>query len=202
MVEFYSFNIPTYFAAFVLSYLLGSVMFGLVLTKLAGLGDPRGIGSGNLGATNVLRAGRKDIAAATLIFDALKGTFAVFLALAWGMDVALCAGLGVFLGHLFPVWLKFKGGKGVATYLGVVLGVSISGFIIFAASWLCTAYATRFSSASAIAASLVTPLAFLLKGEIVLALFFALLTCLLLWKHRDNIERLRRGQESRIEFPK
>jgi glycerol-3-phosphate acyltransferase PlsY len=189
-----------YISALLAGYLIGSIPFGIVFTRLAGLGDLRNIGSGNIGATNVLRTGRKDIAAATLIFDVLKGTFAVLLARMWGMDVAVIAALGVFIGHLYPVWLKFKGGKGVATYLGIVLGFSLSGFIIFAACWLCVAWITRFSSLAAILASLVTPLALLVLGNGALALLLGALSCFLIWRHRENIHRLLKGEESKIEL--
>src|SRR6202795_2457301 len=131
-------------AALLIGYLLGSIPFGLILTRLAGLGDVRAIGSGNIGATNVLRTGRKDIAAATLVGDALKGTAAVLIAgAAFGSDGAMVAGLGAFLGHIFPVWLKFKGGKGVATYLGVLIAVSWPVALGFAAIWAAVAALTR-----------------------------------------------------------
>ncbi len=131
--------------------------FGLILTKLAGTEDIRSIGSGNIGATNVLRTGRKGLAAATLLGDALKGTAAVLAAAAWGPAAAAIAGLGAFLGHLFPVWLGFKGGKGVATFLGVLLGVWWKGALLFAAIWLSVAYLTKYSSLSALVASAIVP---------------------------------------------
>ena len=130
-------------AAFGLGYLLGSIPFGLILTRLAGLGDVRKIGSGNIGATNVLRAGSKKLAAATLILDAVKGTAAVLLAAQWGETPAMLAGLGAFLGHLFPVWLGFRGGKGVATYIGVLLGLYWPAGVAFCVVWLLVAFATR-----------------------------------------------------------
>ena len=187
-------------AALVLGYLLGSIPFGLILTRLAGLGDVRAIGSGNIGATNVLRTGRKDIAAATLVGDALKGTAAVLIAsAAFGSDGAMVAGLGAFLGHIFPVWLKFKGGKGVATYLGILLGLAWPAALVFAVVWLGVAYFTRISSAGALAASLVTPPALLfLFGENRIAGLFVVLTAILWWRHAENIKRLIAGNEGRI----
>ena len=140
-------------AAFACGYLLGSIPFGLILTKLAGLGDVREIGSGNIGATNVLRAGSKPLAAATLLLDAAKGTAAVLLAAHWGETAAILAGLGAFLGHLFPVWLGFRGGKGVATFIGVLLGLYWPAAVAFCAVWLITAFATRYSSLAALVAS-------------------------------------------------
>src|SRR6266853_4089750 len=145
--------------AFILGYLLGSIPFGLVLTKLAGTQDLRSIGSGNIGATNVLRTGHEGLAAATLICDALKGTVAVVIAGYFGgPNAAMLAALGAFLGHLFPVWLKFKGGKGVAVYIGVLIGLFWPAALIFCAMWLATAFTTRYSSLSALVAAFITPL--------------------------------------------
>src|SRR5712672_4168468 len=145
--------------AFVLGYLLGSIPFGLILTKLAGTQDLRSIGSGSIGATNVLRTGNKGLAAATLLGDMLKGTVAVVIAgYLWGPNAAMLAGLGAFLGHLFPVWLKFKGGKGVATYIGVLLGLFWPAAAVFGALWIATALTTRYSSLSALIAAFVTPI--------------------------------------------
>jgi acyl phosphate:glycerol-3-phosphate acyltransferase len=145
--------------AFVLGYLLGSIPFGLILTRLAGTQDLRSIGSGNIGATNVLRTGRKGLAAATLICDALKGTLAVIVAGYYGgPDAAMLAGLGAFLGHLFPVWLKFRGGKGVAVYIGVLIGLIWPAAIVFCVVWISTAFTSRYSSLSALVASFVTPI--------------------------------------------
>lgn len=191
---------PFYLAALAFGYLLGSIPFGLIVTRLAGLGDIRQIGSGNIGTTNVLRTGRKSLAAATLVGDALKGTAAVLIAGAlYGQEMALVAGLGAFLGHLFPVWLKLKGGKGVATYLGILLGLFWPMGLIFAAVWIGMAVAFRFSSLSALAASLLTPvLLYLVFNQIQMAEMFALLSVLLWAKHHENIGRLLRGQESRI----
>jgi glycerol-3-phosphate acyltransferase PlsY len=187
-------------AALAIGYLLGSIPFGLVLTRLAGLGDVRAIGSGNIGATNVLRTGRRDIAGATLAADVLKGTAAVLIAGGlFGADGAMVAGLGAFLGHIFPVWLKFKGGKGVATYGGVLLGLVWPAALIFALVWGATAYFTRFSSLSALAASLITPpMLIFLFGENRVGGLFVVLTIILWWRHADNIRRLVAGKESRI----
>ena len=186
-------------AALVLGYLLGSIPFGLILTRLAGGGDIRAIGSGNIGATNVLRTGRKGLAAATLIGDMLKGTMAVIVAgYMAGPQAAMVAALGAFLGHLFPVWLRFKGGKGVATYIGVLLGLFWPGAVAFCAIWLATAVASRYSSLSALVASAVTPITLWWFGHLPLALLFLLLTALLWWKHRPNIERLLNGTEGKI----
>jgi acyl phosphate:glycerol-3-phosphate acyltransferase len=185
--------------AFVIGYLFGSIPFGLVLTRLAGTADLRSIGSGNIGATNVLRTGRKGLAAATLIGDMLKGTAAVIIAgYLGGPTAAMLAGLGAFLGHLFPVWLKFKGGKGVAVYIGILLGLFWPAAIVFCIIWLAIAFATRYSSLSALVASLITPALLLWFGHTALALLFAVLTLLLLYMHRENIKRLLAGTESRI----
>lgn len=185
-------------------YLLGSIPFGLVLTRFAGLGDIRDVGSGNIGATNVLRTGNKFLAALTLLFDLLKGTLAVILGyelgsiFALGAAGALLGGAGAFLGHLFPVWLNFRGGKGVATYIGVMLGLSWVAAVVFSASWLITAVLTRYSSLSALVASVVTPVAALLLDRPGPALLAALLTPLLIWKHSANIQRLLAGEEPKI----
>jgi acyl phosphate:glycerol-3-phosphate acyltransferase len=186
--------------ALALGYFCGSIPFGLLLTRWAGAQDPRTIGSGNIGATNVLRTGRKDLAAATLVLDALKGTFAVIVAaLAFGGWAPLAAAVGAFLGHLFPVWLKFKGGKGVATFLGCLIGVAWPAALIFAAAWLVVAFATRYSSAAALTASVVAPLSlYLLFGRPQAAIVFIALAVLLWIKHRANIERLLAGGETKI----
>src|ERR1700749_2030252 len=145
--------------AFIIGYLLGSIPFGLSLTRLAGTQYLRTVGSGNIGATNVLRTGRKGLAAATLLLDMLKGTVAVIIAAYFGnAEAAMIAGLGAFLGHLFPVWLKFKGGKGVAVYIGILIGLFWPGAIVFCAVWLITAVTSRYSSLSALIASVVTPI--------------------------------------------
>ncbi len=189
---------PYFAAALVFGYLLGSIPFGLILTRMAGLGDIRKIGSGNIGTTNVLRTGRKDIAAATLVADALKGTAAVLIAGQWGPDTAVIAGLGAFLGHLFPVWLGFKGGKGVATYLGILIGLAWPAALVFAATWVGIAVLTRYSSLSALVASVVAPVVLLLLGYRQQAELMGLLTVLLWIMHRANIGRLVAGTESRI----
>jgi len=189
---------PILLAALAGGYLLGSIPFGLILTRYAGLGDVRAIGSGNIGATNVLRTGRKGLAAATLLGDALKGTLAVLLAGRFGLEPALVAGLGAFLGHLFPVWLGFKGGKGVATFLGVLLALSPLGLLAFAAIWLGLAFTLKYSSLAALAASALTPLVLWALGQPAVACLFLLLAILLWWKHAPNIRRLIDGTEGRI----
>jgi glycerol-3-phosphate acyltransferase PlsY len=183
---------------FAIGYLLGSIPFGLVLTRLAGLGDIRGIGSGNIGATNVLRTGRKGLAAATLILDALKGTLAVLVGWRFGLIAALAAGLGAFLGHCFPVWLKFKGGKGVATFLGILLGLHWPTMILAALIWIGTAAATRYSSLSALIASASAPISLLLFGRHETAALAAILAGIVWIRHRANLKRLLAGEESRI----
>lgn len=183
----------------IIGYLFGSIPFGLVLSQAAGLGDIRNIGSGNIGATNVLRTGNKGLAAATLLLDGLKATVAVLLVNHWyGQVPAHMAALGAFLGHVYPVWLRFKGGKGVATFVGSLFGLCWQAGVAFCAIWLIMAYAMRFSSLAAIAASIASPIVLLMMGRPVTAALFAILTLLLLWKHRDNIGRLRRGTEPRI----
>jgi glycerol-3-phosphate acyltransferase PlsY len=184
--------------ALALGYLLGSIPFGLILTKLAGHGDLRDIGSGNIGATNVLRTGNKPLAALTLLLDLLKGTAAVLIGARFGADAAILGGLGAFLGHLFPVWLGFRGGKGVATYIGVLLGLYWPGAIVFCTTWLLVAVLTRYSSLSALAASAAVPCVLLYMRQTRLAMVFLLFTVLLYWRHADNIGRLLRGEEGRI----
>jgi glycerol-3-phosphate acyltransferase PlsY len=182
----------------ILSYLLGTIPFGLLLTRAAGLGDIRAIGSGNIGATNVLRTGNKKLAAATLLLDGAKGAAAVLIAQHFAPPITLLAGLAVFLGHLFPVWLGFKGGKGVATGLGVFLGVCFPVGILSCAAWLVAAFALRFSSAAALAAFAVAPLAALALGRPPFALLALVIGALVYWKHSANIARLRLGTEPRI----
>ena len=185
--------------AFVLGYLLGSIPFGLILTKLAGTRDLRSIGSGNIGATNVLRTGHKGLAAATLICDMLKGTVAVVIAGYFGgPNAAMLAGLGAFLGHLFPVWLKFKGGKGVAVYIGVLLGLFWPAALVFCVIWLAVAALTRYSSLAALIASAATPALLWSFGMATEAALFALLTLLTWIMHRGNIARLVQGAEGKI----
>jgi acyl phosphate:glycerol-3-phosphate acyltransferase len=185
--------------AFLFGYLLGSIPFGILLTRLAGGPDLRSIGSGNIGATNVLRTGRKGLAAATLACDVLKGTVAVLMVAAVADDAAaLIAALGAFLGHLFPVWLKFKGGKGVATYIGLLLGLAWPAALVFCAIWLAVAFAFRYSSLSALVASALTPPALWFLGRPDTALLFLLLSVLLWIMHRANIARLLDGSEGKI----
>jgi glycerol-3-phosphate acyltransferase PlsY len=185
--------------AFLIGYLLGSIPFGVVLTKLAGTEDLRSIGSGNIGATNVLRTGHKGLAAATLIGDMLKGTVAVLLVrYFWGPNAAMLAALGAFVGHLFPIWLRFKGGKGVATYIGVLLGLFWHAAVMFCLIWLAIAFTTRYSSLAALIAAFVTPLFLWWFGHPALASLFVVLTLLLFWKHTENIKRLQSGTEGRI----
>jgi glycerol-3-phosphate acyltransferase PlsY len=184
--------------AALVGYLFGSIPFGLVLTRLAGLGDIRNIGSGNIGATNVLRTGNRWLAAGTLILDLLKGTLAVLAGDAIG-GFGLVAGAGAFLGHLFPVWLGFKGGKGFATYLGVLAAVSWQVAIVCALVWLAVAAISRFSSLAALTASLVTPFALYFSGlPRAVPLVFAAMTVILWLRHHENIRRLLAGSEGRI----
>jgi acyl phosphate:glycerol-3-phosphate acyltransferase len=189
---------PYFLAALAFGYLLGSIPFGVILTRLAGLGDIRQVGSGNIGATNVLRTGRKGLAAATLAGDALKGTVAVLIAWQGGPNTAVLAALGAFLGHLFPVWLGFKGGKGVATFIGVLIGLNWIAALIFAAIWLGCAFTTRYSSLSALIASAASPVALWLLGEPGMAAITIILVALLWWKHSANISRLLDGTEGKI----
>lgn len=181
-----------------IGYLLGSIPFGLILTKLAGLGDVRTIGSGNIGATNVLRTGNKALAALTLALDLLKGTAAVLIGGLFGPYAAIAGGFGAFLGHLFPVWLGFRGGKGVATFIGVALGLYWPAALGFCLVWLLVAVLTRYSSLSALTASVATVLALTFLAQWPVAILFGLMTLLLYLRHAENIGRLRRGEESRI----
>jgi glycerol-3-phosphate acyltransferase PlsY len=186
-------------AFFLCGYLLGSIPFGLIITRAAGGPDVRTIGSGNIGATNVLRTGRKGLAAATLICDALKGTLAVMVVARYASyDASLLAGFGAFMGHLFPVWLNFKGGKGVAIYLGLLIGIYWPCAVIFCAIWLVVAVISRYSSLSALIASALTPLAFWLLAQPQAAAWFLLMTVLLWITHRTNIRRLLNGNEGKI----
>jgi len=195
----FSSSFETLAIAFGVGYLLGSMPFGLLFTRAAGLGDVRRIGSGNIGATNVLRTGRKGIAAATLLFDAAKGAVAVLVVHHYfGQGPAILAGLGAFLGHVFPVWLKFKGGKGVATYLGVLLATVWQAAAVFAAVWLAVAAATRISSLAAMVATIAAPIAVYAWGSKEFAMVAALISVIILIKHRGNIRRLMAGEEPRI----
>ena len=188
-------------ATILLGYLLGSIPFGLILTRAAGLGDVRAIGSGNIGATNVLRTGRKGLAAATLLLDALKGAAPVLIARVIWPEMPLLAplaGLFAFLGHLYPVWLRFRGGKGLATAGGVVAVLHWPSALIAAAVWLAALAATRISSVGGIAAAIAAPVAALLFDRPDLALLFAGFALLVLWKHRANLGRLYRGEEPKV----
>ena len=187
-----------YAIALVFGYLLGSIPFGLLITRAAGLGDVRKIGSGNIGATNVLRTGNKGLAAATLLLDALKGTAAVLLAGHFSPDFGLAAGFGAFLGHLFPVWLGFKGGKGVATYLGVLLGLAWQGMLVFAVVWLAMAFLFRYSSLAALVAAVIVPIALYFIGTPQIAGLFAVMSLIVIIKHHANISRLLAGTEGKI----
>ena len=192
---------PLMLGSLLFGYLCGSIPFGLILTRMAGLGDVRKIGSGNIGATNVLRTGNKKLAAATLLADALKGTVAVVAARqVLGMEAALIAGLGAFLGHLYPVWLKFKGGKGVATALGAWLALSWPVGLIACAAWLLVAVVLRYSSVAALVAVAVAPLAAWKLNGPQLAELGAFMAVLVWVRHHENIARLLRGQESRIKL--
>jgi glycerol-3-phosphate acyltransferase PlsY len=185
--------------ALVIGYLCGSVPFGVILTRIAGAGDLRAIGSGNIGATNVLRTGRKGLAAATLLGDLLKGTVAVLIAKSYlGPDAALLAAVAAFLGHLFPVWLNFKGGKGVATFLGVALALYWPAALGFAIVWLAMARLFRYSSLSALVASVISPMIAAYSGDLRISSVLGLLTVTLWWTHRANIARLLAGTEGRI----
>ena len=194
------------FIAAVIGYLLGSIPFGLLITRSAGLGDVRKIGSGNIGATNVLRTGRRELAAATLILDALKGTTAVLIArYLWGDDAALVAGIAAFIGHCFPVWLGFKGGKGVATFIGLLLGLAWPIGIVFCIVWLIIAFAQRLSSLAALTAAVTTPIFAYVGGLYLdwidgpkLAAVTAILALILVYNHRANLGRLIQGTEPKI----
>ena len=190
-----------YAVSFLFGYLCGSVPFGILLTRFAGAPDLRSIGSGNIGATNVLRTGRKGLAAATLIGDILKGAVAVLLTgYVLGRNFALAAAIGAFLGHLFPVWLRFRGGKGVATYIGLLLGLVWPAAIVFGAIWIAVAAVSRYSSVAALAASAATPVFLWWTSGPRVAIVFALLSLLLWIMHRANIARLLNGRESKISL--
>nr|WP_075852309.1 glycerol-3-phosphate 1-O-acyltransferase PlsY [Rhizobium hainanense] len=201
MADFWTWQLTlqTALAAVVIGYLLGSIPFGLLLTRMAGLGDVRNIGSGNIGATNVLRTGNKGLAAATLLLDAFKGTAAVLItAHFFGEDAGVLAGFAAFIGHIFPVWIGFKGGKGVATYLGILLGLAPLMALIFAIVWLAIAFTTRYSSLSALVATLVIPVVLWILGVDKIAAVMALMTVISWYKHRTNIARLTAGTEGKI----
>lgn len=190
---------PPILLSVVFGYLLGSIPFGLILTRAAGLGDVRKIGSGNIGATNVLRTGNKKLAAATLLLDALKATVAAVVAAHFiSLEAGIAAGFAAFIGHLYPVWLKFKGGKGVATYIGVLLGLAPLMVLVFAVLWLGCAKITRYSSLSALVATLLIPVVEWFVGDHRVAAALAVMTVITWIKHKQNIERLLAGTESRI----
>jgi acyl phosphate:glycerol-3-phosphate acyltransferase len=191
--------LPNCAAAFVFGYLCGSIPFGILLTRLAGTPDLRAIGSGNIGATNVLRTGRKTLAALTLVGDILKGTATVLVAtFLLSREMALVAAIGAFLGHLFPVWLRFRGGKGVATYIGLLIGLAWQAALVFCAIWLVTAALTRYSSLAALVSSVCAPAFLWWRADLQDAALFAALSVLLWITHRANIARLVGGTESKI----
>ncbi len=181
-----------------LGYLLGSIPFGVLLTRAAGAGDLRSIGSGNIGATNVLRTGRKGLAALTLILDGAKGAAAVLIVRAVHGDGEGIAAIGALLGHLYPVWLRFKGGKGVATFFGIMAALHWESSLVYAAAWLGTLGITRYSSVAGISAAFVAPVAAAMLGRFDLALLYFGFALLVFWKHRANVERLLAGTEPRI----
>lgn len=190
----------------IFGYLLGSIAFGMVLTRITGAGDLRSIGSGNIGATNVLRTGRKGLAAATLLLDLLKGALAVWaahylscaLSIGNTLDAGLMAALGAFLGHLYPIWLKFNGGKGVATYAGIALGLCWPVGLLFAVIWIATLVIARISSLAGLMASTAGPLAAIYWGGPKIAVILGICTLLIFWRHRENIGRLVKGEEPRV----
>jgi acyl phosphate:glycerol-3-phosphate acyltransferase len=185
-------------AALLIGYLLGSIPFGLLLTRLAGGGDLRAIGSGNIGATNVLRTGRKGLAALTLVLDAAKGALAVLLAQWLNPDWGLLGGLAAFLGHCYPIWLRFRGGKGVATYLGIVLALAWPVGLAFAIVWLASLALLRYSSVGGMAAAIAAPVTAAWLGDFRLVVLLIAMTLIVLWKHRANLERLLAGEEPRV----
>ncbi|WOI52745.1 glycerol-3-phosphate 1-O-acyltransferase PlsY [Parvularcula sp. LCG005] len=191
----------TFILTATLAYLLGSVPFGLLLTRMAGLGDIRSVGSGNIGATNVLRTGRKDLALATLLLDSGKGAIAVGIAAAFTQGAAApmaVAGAFAFLGHCFPIYLKFNGGKGVATFLGTLFAFNWTVGLAAAGIWLLTAVISRYSSLSALVMAMVTPFLFLVNGQFMFFAASVFMAALIFYRHRPNIERLLNGTESRI----
>ena len=185
-------------AGLLLGYLLGSIPFGLLLTKASGGGDIRNIGSGNIGATNVLRTGRKGLAALTLLLDLLKGFFAVFIATHYLPGGAAFAAAGAFFGHLYPVWLGFKGGKGVATYAGIMFGLFWQGGVVYAIAWIGALLIFRISSLAGLLAALCAPIAAAYFGRYDLVALLVACTLIVFWKHRTNIENLMDGTEPRI----
>ncbi|MEL7232420.1 MAG: glycerol-3-phosphate 1-O-acyltransferase PlsY [Pseudomonadota bacterium] len=198
------FDLPVsvwYAAAILIGYLAGGIPFGLVITRLAGLGDIREIGSGNIGATNVLRTGRKDLALATLLLDSLKAGLMVLLLsqLSGDRNIGLIAGAAAFIGHCYPIWLRFKGGKGVATYAGLLAFASWKGFVIGAPIWLGLFALTRISSLAALSAAAIVPIGAALLGETRFAVYtLATLSILVFWTHRENLGRLLKGEEPKF----
>lgn len=193
---------PYLLIALVFGYLLGSIPFGVVMAKVFGLGNLRDVGSGNIGATNVLRTGSKKAAILTLLFDMLKGTVAVLIAAQWGHMTAAVAGFGAFLGHCFPIWLKFKGGKGVATFLGAFLGLHWPTFLVMGATWLVVAFVTKISSLSALIAAAAAPIILAAFGANEYVWIAVPMALLLWWRHHENIGRLLKGEETKISFGK
>ena len=185
-------------AALLIGYLLGSIPFGVLLTRGAGAGDLRQIGSGNIGATNVLRTGRKGLAAATLVLDLAKGAAAVLIANALFPGTGILAGIGAFIGHCYPVWLKFRGGKGVATLMGIVVALHWPSGLVYAGVWLGMLVVLRISSLAGISAAISAPVSAAFFGRIDLVLMLLALALVVLWKHRENIDRLLSGTEPRI----
>jgi acyl phosphate:glycerol-3-phosphate acyltransferase len=185
-------------ASLLLGYGLGSIPFGLVLTKLAGGGDIRDIGSGNIGATNVLRSGRKGLAALTLLLDLLKGFAAVWFASKYLSGAEVFAAAGAFFGHLYPVWLNFKGGKGVATYAGIMFGLFWQGGVVYAVAWVGGLLLFRISSVAGLLAAIAAPLAAAYFGHYELVALLVACTLIIFWKHRANIEQLIDGTEPRV----
>ena len=189
-------------AAALIAYLLGSIPFGLLLTRLAGIGDIRRVGSGNIGATNVLRTGNKAVAALTLVCDVGKGAVAVPIGAAWGMEAALVASVAVVIGHMFPVWLRFRGGKGVATALGVLLALAWPVAVIAALVWLATALISHYSSLAALIAAVAAPGIAWVFADPPRAMVISVIAILVVLRHRGNVQRLLAGTESRISFRK
>jgi len=189
---------PYYAAALAVGYLLGSIPFGLIITRFAGLGDIRDIGSGNIGATNALRTGNKWVAGGTFLGDMAKGAAAVLLARQFGPDLAVIAAFGALVGHLFPVWLRFKGGKGISTYIGILLALAWPVGLLFCATWLAVALIFRMSSLAALVASLLSPVYFVWVDQWQMVELSILLVILVFYAHRENIQRLLSGTEPRI----
>jgi glycerol-3-phosphate acyltransferase PlsY len=192
----------TIIVAAIIGYLLGSIPFGLVLTRLAGLGDIRRVGSGNIGATNVLRTGNKALAALTVILDAAKGLAAVLIGGIWGTDAALVAAIAVIVGHMFPVWLRFRGGKGVATALGVLLALSWPVAVVAAALWFATAAISHYSSLAALVAAVAAPALAWIFADPPRAIAISVIAILVVLRHRENVHRLLAGTETRISLGK